>query len=289
MIFKQLRVYQWVKNILLFVPILLAHRANDVDSMYVVVASFFAFCFVASAVYIVNDIVDLKHDRAHPTKRFRPLASGRVSTRMVIVLIPVLLGFATTLCLVFLNESFVYWLVAYGVSSMLYAFLVKRIVIADVLLLSGLYVIRVAAGGAAASVEVSTWLLGFSMFLFTSLAFLKRFSELRDAVGDEADTLGGRGYNLGDAGFIGVAGPSVGYISILIFTLYLSSHEVQVLYKNATMLWLLVPCMLYWVSRLWLLAHRGKVHDDPILFTFTDPPSYVVGIIAVAIVVFASL
>ncbi|NQW30032.1 MAG: UbiA family prenyltransferase [Ignavibacteria bacterium] len=288
-LYKQLRVYQWVKNILIFLPLLLAHRITETNLIVSVVISFVAFSCVASAVYILNDFLDLKHDRIHPIKKFRPLAAGLISTNAIVVVFLSLVFIATLLCVFFLNTEFALTLVAYSVMSILYAVYVKRLVIADVLLLSGLYVIRLAAGGAAANVQVSTWLLGFSLFLFTSLAFLKRYSELLETIDRDVHVLPGRGYVSGDSGFIFVAGPALGFISVLVFTFYLNSFEVRALYKHADVLWLLVPCMIYWISRLWLLAHRGRVNQDPILFTFTDGPSYLVGGLAALIVIVASI
>jgi len=286
---KQLRLHQWVKNVLLFMPVMLAHKFAEPTLFLQVLVAFFTFGLCASAVYVLNDVMDVESDRAHPTKRRRPMASGRIPLSFAVTAIPLLFGSAAVLSITVLPVAYSLWLLTYAVLTTAYTFVFKRMEIVDVLVLAGLYTLRVEAGAAAANVVVSPWLLMFSMFLFTSLAFLKRYTELLDMAGRERASMAGRGYTIGDTEMIRVLGPAIGYISILVITLYVNSPEVRALYLHPLRLWLLVPCMVYWITRLWLIAHRGGMHEDPILFTVRDRASYVVGLIVVGIVIAASM
>ncbi len=286
---KQLRLHQWVKNILLFMPVLLAHKFAEPALFLQVFVAFLTFGLCASAVYVLNDVMDIESDRAHPTKQRRPMASGRIPLSFALSAIPLLFGAAAVLSVTVLPLAYSLWLLTYAVLTTLYTFVFKRMEIVDVLVLAGLYTLRIEAGAAAANVVVSPWLLMFSMFLFTSLAFLKRYTELLDMAGRERASMAGRGYTIGDTEMIRVLGPAIGYISILVITLYVNSPEVRALYLHPLRLWLLVPCMVYWITRLWLIAHRGGMHEDPILFTVRDRASYVVGLIVVGIVIAASV
>lgn len=286
---KQLRVYQWVKNVLLCVPIALAHELHDTQALLQVLFGFFAFSFTASSVYIINDIADVEHDRQHPRKRHRPLAAGHISVPMAIALATVLLASALAITVLLMPGAFAGWLAFYAVVTTAYSFVIKRMVLIDVIALAGLYSLRIAAGGAAADVPVSTWLLGFSLFLFMSLAFLKRYTELLDTIEREGRTVSGRGYHVGDAHFVLVAGAALGYVAVLVFTRYLDAEQVRNLYVHPEYLWLIAPCLVYWVSHLWLRAHRGEMHDDPIVFAARDVASWVVGAAIVAITIAASI
>jgi len=286
---KQLRVYQWVKNMLLVVPIALAHQLHDTQALLHVLFGFFAFSFAASTVYIVNDIADVEHDRLHPRKRHRPLAAGHISVPAALGLAALLLTSAIVITVLVMPPAFAGWLAFYAVVTTAYSFVIKRMVLVDVIALAGLYSLRIAAGGAAADVPVSTWLLGFSLFLFMSLAFLKRYTELLDTIEREGRTVSGRGYHVGDADFVLVAGAALGYVAILVFTRYLDAEQVRNLYVHPEYLWLIAPCLVYWVSHLWLRAHRGEMHDDPIVFAARDAASWVVGAAVVGITIAASL
>jgi 4-hydroxybenzoate polyprenyltransferase len=286
---KQLRVYHWVKNLLLVVPIALAHQLQDTQALISVLFGFLAFSCTASTVYIINDIADVEHDRLHPRKRHRPLAAGHISVPAAIALAALLLTGAIMITVLVLPPAFAGWLAFYAVVTTAYSFVLKRMVLVDVIALAGLYSLRIAAGGAAADVPVSTWLLGFSLFLFMSLAFLKRYTELLDTIEREGRTVSGRGYHVGDADFVLVAGAALGYVAILVFTRYLDAEQVRNLYTHPEYLWLIAPCLVYWVSHLWLRAHRGEMHDDPIVFAARDAASWVVGAAVVAITIAASM
>jgi 4-hydroxybenzoate polyprenyltransferase len=288
-IVRQVRAYQWVKNLLLFVPIALAHRISDVEALVACLLGFIAFSCTASAVYIVNDIADLEHDRRHPRKRNRPLAAGHLSVGTASAIAVALVAVALTLTIMALPPEFGLWLGIYAVVTSLYSFILKRMVLVDVIALAGLYSLRMAAGGAAADVPVSTWLLGFSLFLFMSLAFLKRYTELLDTIERDGHVVSGRGYHAGDASFVLVAGTALGFVAVLVFTLYVNAPQVQTLYTRPFLMWLVAPCLVFWVSHLWLSAHRGHMHDDPIVFAARDGMSWLVGIAITIIVIAAAL
>lgn len=285
---RQMRLYQWVKNLLLLVPLLLAHRTHEVASLVTCLWGMLAFSLVASSVYVINDLADLEHDRKHPRKRFRPLANGDLTVATARSIVALCLVLACFISMVLMPLPFTLWLLTYGVVTSAYSFVLKRVVLVDVIALAGLYALRVAAGGAAAQVEVSPWLLGFSLFLFMSLAFLKRYAELRDTIERDGTHVSGRGYHVGDASFVLVAGTALGFVAVMVFTMYVNGPQVQALYRHPARLWLIAPCLVYWVSHLWLTAQRGGMHDDPIVFAARDKHSWAVGAAVAAIAVAAT-
>lgn len=285
---RQIRVYQWVKNLLIIVPLLLAHKTHDTQAIMHCILGFVAISFLASSVYVLNDLADVEHDRAHPRKRYRPIASGAISIAQAWALVGVLMSGVVALCAFYLPIAFVTWLAVYAVTTTLYSFVLKRLVLVDVIALAGLYSLRIAAGGAAAAVEVSPWLLGFSLFLFMSLAFLKRYTELRDTIERDGHIVSGRGYHVGDASFVMIAGTALGFVAVLIFTLYVNGTQVQALYSHPNRMWLISPCLVFWISHLWLTAHRGGMHDDPIVFAARDAQSWIVGALIVVIAIAAT-
>ncbi len=285
---RALRPHQWVKNLLVFVPAILDHKLFLTEPMTKSATAFGAFCCAASSAYLLNDILDLEADRRHPTKRHRPFAAGTLPVGVGLVLVPVLLGLAFGVSLARLPAPFVELLALYVVLTTTYSLYLKRIAVVDVLVLAGLYTLRVLAGIAAAQVRFSTWLLAFSMFLFLSLAFLKRFTEVSAMDGAASEQVRRRGYIRGDREWLGSMGSASGYLSVLVLALYINSEQVVALYRNPLLLWLVCPLLLFWTSRMWLLAHRGQIHDDPIVATVRDPASYVLGAL-VALVMFAAL
>jgi 4-hydroxybenzoate polyprenyltransferase len=279
---RALRVHQWVKNLLVFVPVVLDHKLFHAETMGKATTAFLAFCCAASSAYILNDILDLEADRRHPTKRYRPFAAGTLSPALGVVLVPGLLGIAFALAWSTLPSSFLELLALYVVLTTMYSVYLKLVPVLDVLLLAALYTLRVLAGIAAAQVRFSTWLLAFSMFLFLSLAFLKRYTEV--SAMDGATT----GYIRGDREWLGSMGGASGYLSVLVLALYINSEQVVALYRNPLLLWLICPLLLFWTSRMWLLAHRGQIHEDPIVATVRDPVSYLIGGL-VGVIMFAAL
>ena len=273
---RALRLHQWPKNLLVLVPLLTAHRLLDPQALRIGALAFVAFCLVASAVYLANDLIDLDDDRRHPRKKSRPLAAGELTVETALGLIPVLLVAAAIVALQ-LTPDFVALLGAYVGANVAYSLGLKRIALVDVFVLAGLYTVRLLAGAAAAAVVVSHWLLAFSLFAFLSLAFAKRFVEVSGAAARAQADVAGRGYRADDGAMIGVLGAAAGYLSVLVFALYITSREVVVLYRSPAILWFAVPLLLYWISRVWLLAHRAELHEDPVVFALNDAQSYGVG------------
>ena len=285
---RALRPHQWVKNLLVFVPVVLDHKLFHAETMAKATIPFVAFCCVASSAYILNDIFDLEADRRHPTKRYRPFASGALRPAVGLVLVPVLIAAAVAISWSSLPRAFVVLLALYLVLTSAYSLYLKRVAVLDVLLLAGLYTLRVLAGIAAAQVRFSTWLLAFAMFLFLSLAFLKRYTEVSAMDGALTEQVRRRGYQRGDREWLGSMGGASGYLSVLVLALYINSEQVIALYRLPLALWLVCPLLLFWTSRMWLLAHRGKIHDDPIVATVRDPASYLIGLL-VALVMYLAL
>jgi len=283
---RAIRVHQWVKNVLVFVPLILAHKIFAPEVLFAAVRAFFAFSLCASVVYVINDILDLDADRSHPRKKLRPIASGAISIPTALLCVPVFLVIAAALS-ASLPVEFSLILAGYVLLTFGYSLLFKQIVLVDIVLLAALYAIRLLAGGAAEGVAVSSWLVVFAMFFFFSLACVKRYSELFGLRLANQEHSTGRGYRAADLEQIGVFGAASGYLSVLVMSLYVNSTEVTALYSNPGTLWLLCPVLLYWVSRVWLIAHRGEMHDDPIVFALTDKVSYIVGLITVAVILLA--
>lgn len=286
-LFGALRIHQWVKNVLLFVPLIMAHRITDMALVLKGSLAFAAFSLCASSVYIINDLVDLESDRRHPRKRERPFASGSLQIQTGIVLAPLLLAGALLIAALLLSALFTAILSSYFLLTMAYSLYFRRKLLLDVLLLAGLYTVRILAGAIAVSVIASPWLLTFSMFLFLSLAFLKRFTELRLMEENNQIHHSGRGYVLSDIMMLQNVGSTSGYLAVLVLALYINSREVVELYQHPWVLWLIGPCLLYWITRMWFLAHRGQMTDDPILFAVRDRKSYMVGF-AVMVLIFAA-
>lgn len=272
---RALRVHQWLKNLLVFLPVVLAHQWFNLKSVGAVAISMLSFSLCASGVYLLNDLLDLESDRQHPRKRKRPCASGELPIQYALALAPVLFCAAFGSAF-FVSPQFVGVLAVYLVLTTAYSFRLKALALVDIILLAMLYTIRIVGGGVAAGVVVSQWLLGLSMFLFLSLACVKRFSELLVLQQRNEKKTWGRGYWVGDLEQIASFGAASGYISALVLALYVSSHEVVQLYPSPGIIWLACPLLLYWISRIWLLARRGIVHDDPLVFALRDKVTYIV-------------
>ena len=273
---KAIRIHQWVKNLLLFVPLVLAHHVGNGAALLKTAIGFLCFSFCASSVYVLNDIIDLKADREHPIKRNRPFASGElaISHGLILVLLLLLPGLGIA---AFLSPKFLVVLALYYLLTLGYSLYLKRVALVDVSALAVLYTIRLFAGSALAEVVISQWLLAFSMFLFFSLSMVKRSSELYNARQRNLSQAAGRGYVVADREQLAMLGTASGYCAVLVFTLYINSSAVLNLYTHPTRLWLVCPLVFYWISRIWLLAHRGEVNEDPIVFAMKDKLSYVIG------------
>jgi 4-hydroxybenzoate polyprenyltransferase/phosphoserine phosphatase len=270
---KAIRLHQWLKNVLVFVPVVMAHEWGNTTLLLQAAIAFLAFGLCASSVYVLNDLLDLEADRQHPTKRRRPFAAGMLSLRQGLLLIPLLLGAAFALALL-LPPLFLAVLAVYYAATLAYSLRLKSAVLIDVLVLAGLYTLRVIAGGAATGLGPSFWLLAFSMFLFLSLALVKRYSELLLVQAQEKEVAAGRGYRLVDLETLAQFGMASGYAAVLVLALYINSTAVGALYRVPEALWLICPLFLYWISRVWLLARRNLMHQDPVLFAIEDRRSH---------------
>ncbi|MCR8714947.1 UbiA family prenyltransferase [Stenotrophomonas indicatrix] len=283
---KALRVYQWLKNLLVLVPLLTAHRFFDIGSIIDAGVAFLAFGLCASGVYLLNDLLDLTPDRMHPRKRRRPFAAGTLPLLHGLLVAPLitLAGFALALLC---SPAFAGVLLCYYVMTLSYSLKLKRIVMIDVVMLAALYTVRIIGGAVAIHSELSFWLLAFSMFVFLSLAMLKRYTELASALANGKEMAIGRGYSVADLPLVQSLGAAAGYIGVLVFALYINSPESLELYRSPKLLWLLCPILLYWISRMWIVSHRGDMHDDPIVFAAMDRSSQIVIGLCVLIVLLA--
>jgi 4-hydroxybenzoate polyprenyltransferase len=282
-----LRVHQWSKNFLLFIPALMAHRIFELSILKDLILAFISYSLTASSIYIINDILDLEADRQHTTKKNRPLSSGILSIKQALLIVPILLAASFLISFFTLSFLFSIILMLYIIFTAVYSLILKKKVIADVIMLSGLYTFRLIAGGIAVNILVSPWLLVFSMFIFLSLALMKRYTDLLVAE-KEANQIKGRGYSTRDLEIVLASGIASGQLSLLVFALYVASDSVSFLYKQPDFLWLIIPCLFYWITRMWLRTHRGKMTDDPIVFTFRDFVSYIIAGIIIIIMLAAS-
>jgi 4-hydroxybenzoate polyprenyltransferase/phosphoserine phosphatase len=285
-VFRALRPHQWAKNVLVIVPVIAAHRASEPGELNAAILGLIAFCLCASSVYLLNDLLDLEADRAHARKSKRPFAAGELSLLVGLVLAPCLLAAAVVIA-AFLPPKF--WLVlgTYYALTCAYSFVLKGLVLVDALALAGLYTLRIIGGSAAVAVPLSFWLLLFSVFLFLSLAFVKRFAELDALRRQQRLRAVGRGYHVEDLALLQSLGTAAGYLSVLVLALYINSPAIEALYGQPKMIWTLCVLMLYWISRVWMMAQRGLMHDDPVVFALKDRQSLAIGVLAALAVALA--
>jgi 4-hydroxybenzoate polyprenyltransferase len=279
---KALRVHQWVKNLLVFLPLMLAHTIR-LGLLLTAVAAFFCFSFVASATYVFNDLLDLEADRVHLTKRQRVFAAGDLSV-VAGIAISFLLAALAFIVAAHMERKFLIFLLLYLVTTVAYSLVLKRIVLLDVVILASLYTVRMVAGAAATSTLISPWLAAFSIFLFLSLAMVKRFSELQNLHKRGMNPTSARGYLLSDIEQLRSFGTSSAYASIVIFALYINGRDVTSLYRHPSRMWLITPLMILWISRVWLLASRGLLDEDPVIFALEDRMSLLLclGVVLIA-------
>lgn len=289
---EMMRMHQWLKNLLLFVPLLAAHQLTDGTAWITVLLAFFSFSLCASAVYIGNDLLDLQSDRQHPRKRLRPFASGRVPVARGVAIAPILLLASLGVALL-VGPRFLAWLAVYFMLTCWYCLTLKRLALLDCMTLAGLYTLRIVAGGAAAGVVVSHWLLAVSGFLFLSLSLLKRHAELHSVIQRSETTTAtavpGRGYVTRDIALIQALGIASGYASAVVLALYLHGETVQALYSWPEAILASVSILVYWISWLWLKSHRGEMHDDPLIFSAKDRTSLACGAAFVASLALATV
>ncbi len=281
---RELRPHQWAKNALVLLPVLLAPGLPKPELVARGSIAALTFSLCASAGYVFNDLLDLEADKVHPTKQNRPFASGALPTALGAPLFIGLLAVSFGTSLTLLPMSFSLMLALYFVGTLSYSLYFKKKLLVDVLVLAGLYTHRILSGGIATSVPISAWLLGFSMFFFLSLAFAKRYTELLALTEDK---IRNRNYYKADLQMVASMGPAAGYLAALVFSLYVESGgAVQAAYREPSVLWLVIPVLLYWVSRIWILTGRGEMQDDPVRFALKDAVSIgcgaVIGLVAVA-------
>lgn len=275
---KAMRMHQWLKNALIFVPLLASHRFTQFDLMRDGVFAFFCFGLCASSVYILNDLLDLGDDRHHKSKCNRPFASGRLSIKAGLIFVPTLLVAAFGAALLLLPWQFSAVMAAYYGLTLAYSLQLKRLMAVDVIVLAMLYTTRIIAGVAAFNLTLTFWILAFSMFIFLSLAMVKRYAELRDARVREVTTMArGRGYYPGDLDMIASLGASSGYLAVMVLALYIQDAKTTALYVTPHVIWLACPLLLFWVTRVWMLTHRGQMNEDPVVFAIRDRTSQLIG------------
>jgi 4-hydroxybenzoate polyprenyltransferase/phosphoserine phosphatase len=288
---KAIRIHQWAKNALLFVPLITAHEILDPAAFLAVLIAFLCFGLCASATYIVNDLFDLESDRHHARKKHRPFAAGLISAKAGIIGAGLLIATGLGLALL-LPPAFRLALGAYIVSTLLYSFRLKRVASLDVLILAGLYTLRVIAGAFAAGITLSFWLLAFSMFIFLCLALVKRVAELielrKRGANNPSIEIRGREYSTQDIPILQTLGATSGYLAVLVLALYINSPEVLELYHAPEILWLIAPLLLLWVTRLWIVTTRGYMDEDPIFFAIKDPETWITAVITGLILVAAT-
>jgi 4-hydroxybenzoate polyprenyltransferase len=288
MFIKAMRCQQWLKNLLIFTPILLAHRFMEPTALIQSGIAFLSFSLAASSIYILNDLFDLSADQHHPRKCKRPFASGDLPIATGALLAPVLVVASLALALL-LPTYFLITLLVYFALTTAYSWRIKQVPVSDVLMLAVLYSLRIVAGSVATETPASGWFIEFAIFLFLSLALVKRCSELKEMEADSAPNTRQRerGYQVKDLPLLMAFGATSGYIAVFVFTMYLGSEKVQELYSHPGLLWIFCPLMLYWITRIWYLAWQGKIDDDPLAFASRDIQTYVVGAVGVTTLLYA--
>jgi len=281
---KAMRVYQWVKNSLIFVPLLTAHLFMDIHYVWPALVAFFSFSLCASSVYLLNDMLDLEADRRHARKRERPFASGRLPLTTGMWMTGILLGAGLGLALL-LPLKFMLVLAAYYALTLAYSFALKKMLLVDVFALAGLYTSRILAGGAATDISLSSWLILFSITIFLSLAFVKRYSELHSKLEEGEQTAAGRGYLTKDLSILSTFGTSAGYLAVIIMAIYLNDPHTNLMYSHRSALWGVFALMMFWVSWMWMNAYQGKMTDDPIVFALKNR----VSLIAIGMIVLCTI
>ena len=277
---RALRLHQWLKNLLVFVPLLASHQIDDASLLGTGLLAFLFFGLCASSVYLLNDLLDLPEDRQHLTKRNRPFAAGQLSLKSGLIAVALLLLVAFGGAVWLMPPEFTAALAVYYLLTLAYSLDLKRRMLLDVMVLAALYTLRVIAGAAAFQIEPTFWMLAFSMFVFLSLAMVKRYAELHSAI--ERGAMGrtpGRGYRPSDLDMIATLGVVSGYLAVLVLALYIHDDATTSLYTHPELIWLAIPILLFWIGRAWMLAHRGEMHEDPVIFAARDRTSQILGLL----------
>lgn len=271
--FRALRPHQWLKNILIFLPMVAAHEFTD-GKLISALFTFISFSLIAASVYLINDLLDLSFDRLHHRKKNRPLAAGKLPLSHGTFLSPLLLILGLTIAVTISIE--VLWVIAvYFILTSLYSLFLKQVAIFDILVLAILYSLRIYAGGVATEIYLSIWLIAFSLFFFFALAAVKRQAELVEATKSIQEKINGRGYNSSDLQIVSMMAMTSGYVSILVLILYINSDKVLLLYSSPQFLWGITLVLFYWLNRMVMVTHRGLMHDDPLVFAISDRASLI--------------
>jgi 4-hydroxybenzoate polyprenyltransferase len=275
-----MRLHQWLKNLLIFVPLLASHWVRERTPVLHAAFAFLLFGLCASSSYLLNDLFDLNDDRHHPTKRYRALAKGSINIHAVLLVVPLLLVISLLGAWLFLPRQFCVVLAAYYVITLAYSLALKRIMMLDVVVLAMLYTVRVIAGTVAIDGNLTFWMLAFCLFIFMSLALAKRYAELIDSKSRGlSEKVRGRGYFKADLQMISALGAASGYIAVLVLALYVQDQNTITLYRHPQMIWFACPLLLFWIGRTWMLTHRGEMHDDPLVFAIRDRTSLIVAVV----------
>ncbi len=289
LLLKAIRPHQWVKNVLVFLPLIMSHQFGDPTNYFLLLCAFCTMCLCASSVYVLNDLFDMQADRRHRIKKNRVFASGSLPIPLGLMESFVLATLGITISVLIMPLAFTLVVLVYLAATFCYSMVLKGKLFADIIGLALLYTLRILAGGEAVHVEVSTWLLTFSSFFFLSLAFVKRYVELVSHANDPKAKLDGRNYGVGDIPIVLSSGISSSYLSVLVYCLYIAnSRDVTQLYPHPKLLWLLGPVFIYWFGRVWFMAQRGKIDSDPVMFAVRDTPSLIVAGVSMAIVFIAA-
>ena len=284
---QQIRLHQWLKNLLLFLPLFAAHEVLNADLLLACGIGFVSFGFCASSIYVLNDLMDIQADRRHPRKRNRPFASARIPAFQGYLMMPALLLAAVMLSLL-LPIQFLGVLVLYYVVSLTYNLWAKNVAVIDTIFLAGLYTVRIIAGAAATLIVPSFWLLAFAMFLFLSIALAKRYTEIIDLELDENEVVPGRQYMPVDLSTLMSQGAASGYGAVVVLALYVNSEEVALNYSRPELIWLACPILLYWINKLWLNTQRREMTDDPLIWAISNRVSRGLGLALLLILLFAT-
>lgn len=285
-IIKSIRPHQWAKNLLLFLPLFLAHKIADVGHIPDLMIGFLSFSLIASAVYLINDLSDLEVDRNHPDKKNRPIPAGHLPLPLALALTAGLITIGLLLAAIH-SLTLVTLLIAYFFISNCYSFSFKKHAILDCFTLAFLYTFRIFVGSVLSGILLSYWFLSFSLFFFLSLAFAKRVTELRMLLQNRCGKITARGYHLDDLALLRSLGITTGVGSIVIYSLYIHHPGVVILYKSSILLLGVAMALLYWIARVWLIVERNEMHSDPVVFAIKDKTSYVTLLICLAFIILA--
>ena len=272
-ILKIIRPYQWVKNVLVFLPMLMSHNLTS-ENFLILINAFIIFSLVASSIYVINDIADLKSDQQHSYKKNRPFASGLINFNQCLYLI-IFLILISSLLLINLNKNFIFLILTYFIISNLYTFVFKKYIIIDLLILSILHILRIIGGGLIVDISISIWLISFSIFFFIFLAGIKRLIEIINTKEFNKNKIVGRGYIYKNKKIINIISIFSGYMSVIVLILYVNSSQTINLYSSPNILWGICFVMLFWISRMIYISNKRLIKEDPIIYTIKDVISYV--------------